>query len=128
MSQNKTEQIKCTDINKNTILPLNSVAPQRQLWVQQSGCRATHKVNKVVCYFVIRAWLSQSESSTGTIRSIKLLLKVMRYNQSLFKTSHVTRRPSLKRSRASKRSYYHLLRETSNYPKLFTKLTIKFHI
>ena len=43
VSQNKTEQIKCNDINKNSILPPNNVVPQNQLCLVQSGCRATHK-------------------------------------------------------------------------------------
>ncbi len=47
VSQNKTEQIKCNDINKNSILPPNNVVPQKQLCLQQSGCQATHKVNSV---------------------------------------------------------------------------------
>uniref|UniRef100_A0A673MKX6 Thyrotroph embryonic factor-like n=1 Tax=Sinocyclocheilus rhinocerous TaxID=307959 RepID=A0A673MKX6_9TELE len=32
-----TEQIKCNDINKNSILPPNNVVPQKRLWFQQSG-------------------------------------------------------------------------------------------
>ncbi len=51
VSQNKTEQIKCNDINTNIILPPNNVVPQKQLWFQQSGCRATHKC-KQRCMFV----------------------------------------------------------------------------
>ncbi len=48
VSQNKTEQIKCNDINKNIILLPKNVVPQKRLGFQQSGCRATHKVNKGV--------------------------------------------------------------------------------
>uniref|UniRef100_A0A672MTI3 Uncharacterized protein n=1 Tax=Sinocyclocheilus grahami TaxID=75366 RepID=A0A672MTI3_SINGR len=33
VSQNKTEQIKRNGINKNSILPPNNVAPQKQLWL-----------------------------------------------------------------------------------------------
>ncbi len=33
VSQNKTEQVKCNDINKNSILPPNNVVPQKQLWL-----------------------------------------------------------------------------------------------
>ncbi len=51
VSQNKTGQIKCNDINKNSILPPNNVVPQKRLWLQQSGCRATHK-RKQRCVFV----------------------------------------------------------------------------
>ncbi len=39
---------KCNDITKNCILPPNNVVPQKQLWLEQSGCQATHKVNKGV--------------------------------------------------------------------------------
>ncbi len=34
VSQNKTEQIKCNDINKNSILPPNNVVSQKQLWLE----------------------------------------------------------------------------------------------
>uniref|UniRef100_A0A9J7XZG1 Lamin L3 n=1 Tax=Cyprinus carpio carpio TaxID=630221 RepID=A0A9J7XZG1_CYPCA len=51
VSQNKTEQIKCNDINKNSILPPNNVVPQKQVWLLQSGCRATHR-SKQRCVFV----------------------------------------------------------------------------
>uniref|UniRef100_A0A673MIX8 Hematopoietic death receptor n=1 Tax=Sinocyclocheilus rhinocerous TaxID=307959 RepID=A0A673MIX8_9TELE len=51
VSQNKTEQIKCNDINKNIILPPINVVPQNQLWLKQSGCRATH-TSKQRCMFV----------------------------------------------------------------------------
>ncbi len=41
VSQNKTEQIKCNHINKNSILPPNNVAPRKQLWFQQSAKQHT---------------------------------------------------------------------------------------
>ncbi len=34
VSQNKTKQIKCNDINKNIILLPNNVVPQKRLWLQ----------------------------------------------------------------------------------------------
>ncbi len=37
------KQLKCNDINKNSILPPNNVVPQKRC-----GCQATHKVNKGV--------------------------------------------------------------------------------
>uniref|UniRef100_A0A671R4A9 Myosin, heavy chain 11a, smooth muscle n=1 Tax=Sinocyclocheilus anshuiensis TaxID=1608454 RepID=A0A671R4A9_9TELE len=44
-------EIKCNDLNKNSILPPNNVVPQKQLWFQQSGCRATQR-SKQRCMFV----------------------------------------------------------------------------
>ncbi len=51
VSQNKTEKTKCNDINKNNILPPNNLVLQKQLWFQQSGCRAKHKY-KQRCMFI----------------------------------------------------------------------------
>ncbi len=47
------ELIKCNDTNKNSILPPNNVVPPQQLWLEQSSCQATHKVNKGVGLFVV---------------------------------------------------------------------------
>ncbi len=76
VSQNKTEQIKCNDMNKNIILPPNKVVPEKWLWFQQSGAEQ----GVFVSFFYNSFKLGSTNQNQGPE------LSVLTYNMILYNT------------------------------------------
>ncbi len=91
-------------------------------YIKQMSCQ------KITSRFSVKIMECNANSKIWLNQSGKINTEMISY-QSLFMTSHVTRQPSLKTPlRHASAAPITLYGETSNSPKLFTKLTIKFHI